>query len=364
MTILQLTNAYGPRTGGIRTHIDSLRPRYAARGVTAALVIPGSEDRRWNDDCGPVIQLAAPPLPINPDYRNLWAAGPVLQAVRELRPDAVEILDKWTLPRLARPLAERCRVVGFSCERLDQVLTPYLGRRAVVRAGIRAYNRWFARQFETVVCHSLYAADELRQSGAGNVRIVPLGVDLATFHPAARDEAWRSELLGDGEVLLAYVGRLVKEKDVRLLAAMMAQLDARYRLVIAGSGPEEAALRGVPGIRLLGFERDRARLAALCAGCDVFVFPSGIETFALSVLEALACGARVVAVAGGAVPEVLPEGAGLLSPPTGAGLAAAVEAACHLPATAARLARRTAERYDWERTADDLLALHQEGTLG
>jgi len=365
MTILQMTNAYGPRTGGVRTHIDQVRPLYAAQGIRAALLVPGERSNAAEDAYGPVLTVAAPVLPINRDYRNIVSGAAVAAAVAHLQPDAIEVLDKWTLPRLAPRLAAPGRsVLGFSCERLDQVLPAYLGHSQPVLRGIAAYNRWFCRQFTTVVCHSRYSAAELRGAGADNVVTVPLGVAGEHLGLGLPDEAWRRELLGDGRALLVYVGRLVAEKNVRLLSAMMAHLAPEgYRLAVVGAGPEseERRLRAAPGTRLLGFVRDRERLQALLASCDVFVFPSAIEAFALSVLEALASGCRIAAVAGGAVPEILPPGAGVLARGEAAALAEAVRRAMALPRSAAAAAgRRTAGQLTWGRYVDRILALHQE----
>ncbi|MCC7492022.1 MAG: glycosyltransferase [Fimbriimonadaceae bacterium] len=360
MTILQMTNAYGARTGGVRTHLDTVRPLYAARGHRAALLVPGEREAWESDEHGPRITLRGPVLPVNRDYRNIWSRATVLAAVERLQPDVVEILDKWTLPRCARALATRRPVLGFTCERLDQVLPPYVGSGPLQHGLIRRYNRWFARQFGTVVAHSAYSAAELLAAGATNVVRVPLGVDLATFRPAARDAVLRQELLAGAEVLLVFVGRLVPEKQVSLLPAMMQRLGPRYRLVVAGAGPGEALLRAAPGTTLLGFRRSRAEVATLLASADVFVFPSAIEAFALSVLEALASGCRVAAVRGGAVAEVLPPAAGSLCRATAPALAAAVERAAGLaPAGAAAAGRAVASRYRWDTYVDRILALHQ-----
>jgi len=69
MTIVQLVGNYGPRTGGIRTQVDALRRCYRAAGVEPVLVVPGAEDGRDEDDCGPVYEVRSPRLPGFPDYR-------------------------------------------------------------------------------------------------------------------------------------------------------------------------------------------------------------------------------------------------------------------------------------------------------
>jgi glycosyltransferase involved in cell wall biosynthesis len=162
------------------------------------------------------------------------------------------------------------------------------------------------------------------------------------------------------ETMLLYAGRLVPEKNVALLAELMRYLhrsEHRYRLVVAGDGPEAPKLAGAPGTTLLGFVRDKERLARLYASCDLFIFPSAVETFALGVLEALASGCRVVAVDGGAVAEVLPREAGVLVEASADAMAAGIEQALALTPGAGR---SVATGYTWERTADALLALHHE----
>ena len=360
MRILLATNAYGPTTGGVRTTIDQLRARYAAAGHEAALLIPGVEDGHDADALGPVVRVKGQELPWNRAYRNIFNLGAAQRVIDRLQPDAIEIHDKWTLPRLAQRLAGDGRsVIGFSLERLDRVLRPYLPASPVLDHQIRRYNAWFARQFETVVCHSRFAAAELEAVGARNVVVLPLGVDLETFTPAARDEAWRVAMLDGRERLLVYVGRLVPEKNVALLGSTMARLEAstpgRYRLLIAGGGPAADQLAAAPGARYLGFVRDRAEVARIYASADALLFPSSIEAFGLTVIEALACGCPVAAVTGGGCDEVLVRGVGVRARPRADCLAAAAAAALRCDRAAARA---VAQRYCWELLVERLLQLH------
>lgn len=361
MRIVLATSAYGPRTGGVRAAIDRLRALYRQRGHEPVLVIPGDTTARCDDAVGPVYALASPRLPWHHDYRSLVHLPAVARLIRQLDPAAVELHDKWTLPALARRLAAEGRsVLGFSHERLDRVLRPYLGAAMADGAVVRRYNRWFARQFDRVVCHSAFSAAELGAAGAANVDVVPLGVDAELFHPHRREAAWRSQLLAGRSRLLAYAGRLVAEKNVALLARVMTHLEATapgvYRLAVAGAGPSSAAVAGGPATTMLGFLGDRARVAALYASADALLFPSSIESFGLTVLEALACGCPVAAVAGGAVPEVVLPGAGVLARDEPAALARAVPSALRCRR---ETARQAALAYPWSRTADALLTLHE-----
>lgn len=364
MKLVLLANAYGPRTGGIRTHLDAVRAGYAERGVETVLIVPGPRDDERRDAAGRVIELASPRFWLNRDYRNLWRIGELQRMVLAEAPDSVELADKYTLPRLAPGLrAAGLPVIGFSSERLDQVLPPYLGTSRATLAAIRRYNRWFAARFDRVVCHSDYNRAELLAAGADNLALVPLGVDLERLHPRQRDPARRHELLAGRRLLLLYAGRLVREKRVDLLVGMMLRLEAgepgRYRLLVAGAGPCEAALRAVPGVTLLGFV-PRAELAGLLACADLAVQPSPIESFGLGALEALAAGTPVVAVAGGAVAELVDPRVGALARPHPAALAEAVRlVAARDRERLSRAARRRAEAYPWSRTVESLLALHR-----
>lgn len=105
----------------------------------------------------------------------------------------------------------------------------------------------------------------------------------------------RASLEIDESVVFLQVGRLAAEKGVdvivRAFALAREMLPARaVKLVIAGSGPEEASLRALagPDVTFLGV-LDRAKaLPRLYASADAFLFSSLTETLGLVILEAMA----------------------------------------------------------------------------
>ena len=122
-----------------------------------------------------------------------------------------------------------------------------------------------------------------------------------------------------GRIDVLYAGRLTREKGVDLLAdsflAARAR-DPRLHLLLAGGGPEEAALRARLGgsATFLGWlEGDE--LAAAYASADLFLFCSRTDTFGQVILEAQASGLPVVAVAAGGPAELVADGrSGVLCP--------------------------------------------------
>jgi glycosyltransferase involved in cell wall biosynthesis len=149
--------------------------------------------------------------------------------------------------------------------------------------------------------------------------VVPEGVDPERFRPdRAGAAAFRAAYdLGDAPFILA-VGALSPEKryDV-LLDAVAALGSSRWPLVVCGEGPLIEPLRararelGVDA-RFIGLvPPERLPGAYTAAACMVHACP--VETFGLSVLEAMACEAAVVAVGEGGVAEVVAD-AGVLVP--------------------------------------------------
>jgi phosphatidylinositol alpha 1,6-mannosyltransferase len=168
------------------------------------------------------------------------------------------------------------------------------------------YLRYIYNRCDVVMVPSETLCTELRASGVRNVRFVPHGIDTSVFHPKFASFNRRVQLFGEQEkekTLLLFVGRLVWEKNLRLLVqAIRPLLETRSNLalVIVGTGPAEGELRKMlPEAHFLGFRTGR-ELSEIYASSDIFVFSSDTETFGNVTLEALASGLPcVVADAGG-----------------------------------------------------------------
>jgi glycosyltransferase involved in cell wall biosynthesis len=181
------------------------------------------------------------------------------------------------------------------------------------------------------------------------------GVDIGRFGPERR-VAGR---FGDepGRVHVLYAGRLTREKGVDLLAEafeLAHDRDPRLHLVLAGGGPEEAALRHRLGrhATFLGWLEGDA-LTTAYASADLFLFPSRTDTFGQVILEAQASGLPVVAVGIGGPAELISDGrSGLLCPPDAEAIAGAVAGLAASRAARERLSRgglAAVRERTWER---------------
>jgi glycosyltransferase involved in cell wall biosynthesis len=187
--------------------------------------------------------------------------------------------------------------------------------------GPRRQTAWALSRAARVVAVSRALADEVAALGVPReqIAIVLNGVDSELFHVRDRAAA-RAELGLPAGPLALYVGNLKPEKGVLDLArawpGVVRELP-EARLAIVGGGPLHGELEAAlpPRATLIGAQ-PLTQIPTWMAACDVLVLPSHIEGTPNAVLEALACGRRVVASAVGGVPDLITSDAlGALVPP-------------------------------------------------
>lgn len=172
-----------------------------------------------------------------------------------------------------------------------------------VAAALRRWDRRTAAGVRHFVAISRFVADRIRRAYGRQADVIYPPVDVSRFR--VEESA--------GDFYLA-VSALTPYKRVDLAVEAANRLGRR--LVIVGTGPEEARLRALAGptVELLGW-RDDAETAELYARCRALLFPA-IEDFGITPLEAMAAGRPVIALGqGGALETVVPPGGG--EPATG-----------------------------------------------
>lgn len=196
------------------------------------------------------------------------------------------------------------------------------------------------------------------------------------FRPAAFEETEDARLrLGAGEEFLLAVGTVEPRKNLpALVGAFEEVLKTRprrdLRLVIAGgrgwkAGPLFDAVRRSPArerVVFTGYVSDLT-LRALYSSCRLFVYPSLYEGFGLPTLEAMSCGAAVVAGRAQAVAEVTRGAARLVNTDDRAEFARALIELLDDDAARRSLADaglRRASEFSWERTARMTLEVYAQ----
>jgi glycosyltransferase involved in cell wall biosynthesis len=209
---------------------------------------------------------------------------------------------------------------------------------------------------------------ELIQVRRESIRVIAYGPPAA----GRAVEAGAPAVVFEPPYVLA-IGTIEPRKDYPSLVAAFAELagsHADLRLIIAGaegwgSTALDVAVRAARcGDRIvrLGYVDDAVR-ASLLAGAAVLAYPSIYEGFGFPPLEAMATGIPVVASAGGAVPEVVGDGAIVVPVGDSAALAGALSQVISDEALRADLVARGREqlgRYSWDATAEAMVGLYND----
>jgi len=225
---------------------------------------------------------------------------------------------------------------------------------------------------DAVVAVSEHARHRLLAAGvsADRVHVVVQGV----ARPPGTD-GWPAAWPAEGLRLLT-LGRLEPRKRPQLAIDAVAALRRRgiaASLVVAGEGPMSLALAerahalGVAdAVVLVGRVADHDKWR-LYDSAQALIFTSALEGFGVVVAEAQSRGVPVVATAETASIEAFePDRTGYLAAPTGDALAAALARLADEPARLemSAAAREFAERFDWDRCADEVAAIYRQLVVG
>lgn len=271
--------------------VDFLETRQVDVRVFAPVV--KKPDLKHNGVLHPVFSL---PAPGRSEYRIPLLLGNENRARLEaFHPDLVHIAtpdpvgfqtQKWAMQK-GIPV-----VSSFHTNFISYL--PYYRLSWLMNGGYRLMNRFYNR-CEHVYVPTPSMADELIRWGieAHRIKLWQRGVDAELFHPSKRSMEWRaSHGIQSDELVVAFVSRLVLEKNTDLFCQVVRSLDPslKVRALVVGDGPARSRMQeflpeGIFTGRLLGED-----LATAYASSDLFFFPSVTETFGNVTLEAMASG--------------------------------------------------------------------------
>jgi starch synthase len=213
---------------------------------------------------------------------------------------------------------------------------------------------------------------------AERVHVIRNGIDTAEYAPDQRTTALEEHGIAADRPYVVFVGRITRQKGLPVLLHAAERLDPAVQLVLcAGQAdtPElEAEVTGLvehlratrTGVIWISRMLPRADVIQILSHATVFVCPSLYEPLGIVNLEAMACGAAVVASRVGGIPEVVAEGeTGLLVPPGDpADLADAIASLIADPARAGLMGQRgrarVAAEFSWGAIAAQTAALYRD----
>lgn len=275
------------------------------------------------DPAGELVSIPSVPIPGRPEYRlGLGLPAKVRRDLEAFKPNIIHISAPDIIGHRAVTWARRHRVPAVASvhTRFDTYLAYY--HLQALEPVVRGLMRRIYRRCDALLVPAESSAAVLRAQRMNKfIAMWARGVDRDQFNPQRRDMDWRRSLgISDGEMVVAFLGRIVMEKGLDVFSEAIASLEqrgVRHRVLVIGDGPARGWFEEhLPKSAVFAGHQQGPDLARALASADVFLNPSITETFGNVTLEAMACGLPVVAaVATGATSLVRDGETGLLVEP-------------------------------------------------
>jgi phosphatidylinositol alpha-mannosyltransferase len=295
--------------GGVRSYVFAIQAELKRRGHDARIITPEprgysgkppkdvifiGNSTDWKSPTATTIQVSAAG---DPDRIH-----DVLEAEKF---DLIHFHEPW-IPILSRQLLSRSNTINvatfhaklpdnFMSKTIERVITPY--------------TRSILKYIDIMTAASEPGSEYIRTLTNKPIYFVPTGIDLKEYKPRPDAE----QLV---QPTIFYVGRLEKRKGVKYLLqafVLVQQQVPDAQLVIGGDGPDRRKLEllatelGLHNVSFLGYVEEKEKIKWLQT-CTVFCAPSIYgEGFGIVNIEALACGAPVVAGANPGFVSALPD---------------------------------------------------------
>ncbi len=386
MNIVMFTNTYTPHVGGVARSVESFTREYRRKGHRTLVVapeFPGMADQEEDLLRIPAIQNFN-----GSDFSLvLPVSGLLTEKMSAFKPDIIHSHHPYLLGVTALRIARYRGVpLVFTHHTRYEEYSHYVpGDSPAMKRFIIEAATQYANLADLVIAPSESIRSLLREREVVSpVEIVPTGVLLEKFCHGKGEEVRRQLNIPEDGYVVGHLGRLAPEKNIEFLARSVAEFIGNAKtpssgtgcagpcfFLVIGTGPEERRIRDIfreagldSRLHMLG-TLQQPELADALAAMDVFAFSSKSETQGMVLTEAMAVGLPVVALdAPGAREVVRDQENGRLLPETASvqEFAAALASLAGQPVSGQRQlresARRTAETFSMDRTAEKILGLY------
>lgn len=378
MRLAMVTTDFRPQFGGIAT-LFSVLARSCSEKCRVLVLATWVEGAQAFDSQQPYSVIRVPGFPV---FRE-WAFISHLLRLHQTEGLDVVACASWFPAGLVAYLMRLFRktpylVWAHGSEIVDDWRTP----KRIVKSCLRPLKKLILERSAGIVANSRYTETLVLNQGVSPqlIHVVTPAVDLNRFTPSPPTAAARSRYRKGASHCLLTVARLDPHKGhamvLRALATYLRDIPG-IRYLIAGSGPQESALRNLAlslalerQVDFLGYVPDED-LPDLYRAADIFVMPSGVlpgrldyvEGFGIAYLEASACGKPVIGGrSGGSEDAVVDRVTGILvNPEDQAEIGWAIRTLIQDPVLAQRLGQTGREwvvtTLNQDRLAERFLAL-------
>ncbi|MFM9835247.1 MAG: glycosyltransferase [Methylophilaceae bacterium] len=330
MKILFISDVYFPRVNGVSTSIKTFISQLKKLGHQVNLIAP--DYGVVSDDESFIKRVPARSIYFDPEDKLMkYTAG--LHLMAELKNEKYDLIHIHT-PFVAHYLGIKLStLLNIPCvETYHTFFEDYLHHylpwipKSIARGLARKVSKMQCNAANAIVAPSQPMLDVLRGYGVTvKAEVIPTGLQEASFN-LADGNAFRNKYhIPANRLMLLYVGRVAFEKNIDFLLHMTKCLIEQHPevlLVVAGEGPAETSLHDlskklnlVNNVQFIGYLDRETELNACYQAADIFVFASKSETQGLVLIEAMAQGTPVVAIAELGTASILIEGQGAMIAP-------------------------------------------------
>jgi 1,2-diacylglycerol 3-alpha-glucosyltransferase len=327
MNILFISDVFFPRVNGVSTSINTFATELKALGHQVTLIAPSYSDEDKEEEW--IVRVPSHKIYFDPEDRlmNFGKLKALLPWIRDKHFDVIHIHTPFTAhyvgihfgKKLDIPVVETYHT--FFEDYLHHYL-PFIPQ-FISRKLARTISRRQCNAVDGIVSPSKPMLDVLKQYGIKTpAEVVATGLDDSSFANVDGEHFRMSHDIPLAQPMLLFVGRVAHEKNIGFLLEMHVELIKKHPdalLVITGEGPAEESIKhsidklGISNkVRMIGYLDRSHELIACYKAADIFVFASKSETQGLVLLEAMAQGTAVVAIAELGTKSILIEGEGVL----------------------------------------------------
>jgi 1,2-diacylglycerol 3-alpha-glucosyltransferase len=330
LKILFISDVYFPRINGVSTSIRTFVEQLQGLGHTVHLIAPDYAALTQDDDW--IRRVAARNIYFDPEDKlmKFGSAMALLPQLSEQGYDVIHVHTPFVAHYLGLKLSEK---LGIPCvETYHTFFEDYLHHylpwlpKVLAKGMARAISKRQCNSVDAIVSPSKPMLDVLRHYGvAVPAEVIPTGLQAHSFKEADGLAFRQKYGIALDRPMLLYVGRVAFEKNIDFLLHMtqlLLEKQPNALLVVTGEGPAESSLHKLAkqlgiedSVQFIGYLDRATELNACYQSADVFVFASKSETQGLVILEAMAQGTPVVAIAELGTASILVEGKGALIAP-------------------------------------------------
>lgn len=375
MRVAYFTNHYIPQVSGITTSVVTFRSEIEKRGHEVFIFTPRFKGYDYNDPR--VITYPSIQTNFKTDFPvAIFPSVHVIKEMRRIKPDVLHAHNSLWLwlggeaLRFSWTMKKPLVYTAHSCYEHYAHYAPFLPQWMTSAILLKEEVRYCNFSSAVIAPTESMKQNLLARGVKTPVHVISSGIDPAMFTGIDREEARQKLGINPDEILLMFLGRMAREKNIDLIIQILPRLFEKYsqvKMIGVGEGTERAKLQVLnekyPGRVITTGEIAHGEVPRHYVAADIFLQPSLSETQGITTLEAMAAGTAVVAVRAQGAQDLVEDGiSGFLVPAEEEAFFAGVDQLIsdrELLAKTCENAKKKAGELTVEKMTDKMLAVYE-----